>query len=212
MNLTRDERRAILAGDHKALKRATKPPVKTGQKLVISWSRGGRQVVDRETGATIDIPRKPNVWIEFKEPELRSGKWVVQFIGHDERQPKRFLGAAPNPGFEPGLRTRHRPSTKTGTRYSDESARGYTGSARVAVDSLEGVGDEDLRAFGSQARRKHAEFQREEMQEDERRRRQRALRERLKETIRGLGPEGQVELMAAIEREIQSAARGTSAA
>jgi len=215
MKLTTDERKAIFSGDCRALKRKNKPDVKAGNKLILSWSGGGRQIVDRGTGATIDVPRKPTVWIEFMEPELKEGGWIVRIIGHDERQPLRLLSSTPGPSREAGLKTRWRsdpPARGEETaNFTPETERGYTGSGRTAIDPAEGVDDDYLRIFATEARTHSAEFkvelevEQEELRKDARKKRECAVRDRLRETMADLDPRGQVELLARIEKEIRIA-------
>lgn len=215
--LTRAERRAIFRGDHRALRRDRRPAVKGGDSLVLAWTRRSRQVVDRETGAVVEIPREPTVWIEFREPELREGTWLIRFVVRDARQPLRLLGAAPSPRSAPGLKTRWRDADDVPPRgehhepWTPETERGYVAGGRAAIDSAEAVDDETLRGFVARARHDRAEFERElaeeskEMEEEARRKKERAIRDRLRETLKDLPPEGQVSLLAAIEREIKNA-------
>lgn len=156
MKLTRQERSAIFRGDYRALKRPRKPEVKPGQTIVLSWTRGGKQVVNRDTGETIDIPRKPTVWIKLAEPQLREGEWLVRFEAHDEREPRRFLAGTPNPGHEVALKTRPGGPREIG-ELDLESERGYKGSANRGVDHLESVPDESLAAFSTEARARFAQ-------------------------------------------------------
>lgn len=166
MKLTKDERKAIFAGDSTALKRQAKPEAKAGEIIVLAWSRGGKQFVGRSRseredtlGTTIEVPRKPTVWIVLKEPSLKEGRWVVEFDAHDERKPVRTLAAPPSPPREAGLKTRWNesvdPEGKVRTRkpaergkeissFTDESARGYGGGGKGTVDELEGVDDPTL--------------------------------------------------------------------
>lgn len=217
MKLTTEERKAIFSGDHRALKRKNKPDVKAGDKLILSWTRGGRQIVDRGTGQTIEIPRKPTIWIECMEPELREGGWVVRIIGHDERQPLRLLASTPGPKQEAGLKTRWRNPDRVPKRGEEreswtlETARGYSGSGRTAIDPAEGVDDDCLRTFAAQGVNRRCEFREKmaadsaELRVETRRKQERAVRDRLREAIRQLTPEAQVELMARIELEIRNA-------
>lgn len=222
MKLTTDERKAIFSGDCRALKRKTKPDVAAGDKLILAWSRGGRQIVDRDTGATIVVPRKPTVWIEFMEPELREGGWIVQIHNHDERQPLRLLGSTPGPGRAAGLTTRWRdpdrvPVTGEEAHWTPETERGYTGSGRTAIDPAEGVEDEYLQTFATEAQNRRATFRAEQDADSEalrvnsRKKRERAVRDRLREAIQGLLPDQQVELMARIESEIRTFPGSTGA-
>lgn len=224
LTLTQDERKAIFRGDHRALKRPTKPDVKAGDKRVLSWTRGGRQIVDRETGATIEIPRKPTVWIEFKQPELRDGEWIAQFIARDIREPTRYLGSTPGPPTEAGLKTRWRSPEAVADRgeaissWTQESERGYTGSGRTAIDPAEGVDDGTLETFSAQARNTHVEFKREletekrEMKLDARKKWERGVRSRLSETLAAMTPDEQVNLLARIEQELKKCGRSGIAA
>lgn len=219
MKLTSSERTAIFAGDFTALKRPVKPQVETGTTLVLSWSRGGKQIVDRGTGETITIPRKPTVWIKFtKPPYLKDGRWVAEFSGHDDREPTRLLSSAPSGiSRQAGLRTRQRPPAqvpKKGTEtahFTTESERGYSGSGRTAIDPAEGVDDDTLRGFALKARSDRGEFQRElegeekQMSEEARRKRARAALVRLKETLAGLDHDSQLALLAAVEQDCEKA-------
>lgn len=165
MKLTRSERRAVFNGDYRALRRPSKPGVKAGETRVLSWTRGGRQIVDRDTGATVEIPRKPTVWIEFKEPELRDGEWLIRYVPHDQREPLRLLGATPGPPSEAGLKTRWRPPSNVPARgeqhesWTPETERGYGSSGQRAIDHGEGVDDDTLRGYSADARARFAEHQ-----------------------------------------------------
>lgn len=214
MKLTPTERAAIFRGDHRALKRSRRPQVKDGQKHVLSWTRGGRQVVDRETGAVVEIPRKPTVWIEFMEPELRGREWIVQIIAYDEREPIRRLGATPGPPSEAGLKTRGRAPEEVKAKgertesWTDETERGYTGSGRTAIDPSEGVDDAALTRYATEGRNDRAEFRREleaeqaELSEETRRRKENAIKRRLRDALGNLPPGQQVALLAVLDREI----------
>lgn len=169
LELTLEERQAILRGDYTAIKRPERPEVVAGQTLVLRWSRGGKQFIERMAGdrekaalagaaLTIDIPRKPTVWVEFRDPEPHDDEWRLGFIAHDEREPTRMLAGPPSPPGEPGLKTRWRPPSKVPKRtakrsWTTESERGY-GGGKAAVDDVSGVDDEVLSDF---ARRVAAE-------------------------------------------------------
>jgi hypothetical protein len=150
------EKKAIRAGDTRALRREQKPKVKDGQILVLVWSKGGKQFVERshrdrekaaEAGAvlTIDIPRKPTLWIELAEPRLKGGEWLVEFRINDHREPTRLLAPPPSPPREPGLKTRWREKVpKRGQqeeRFTPETERGYGGGGKSATDEREAVDD-----------------------------------------------------------------------
>lgn len=167
-----DERKAILAGDTRALRRQQRPPVTEGQVKVLVWSKGGTQFLEksvkrREEAAedgkplTVGIPRKPTLWVTFKEPALKDGVgWIVEFTIHDHREPTRMLAPAPSPNKNPGLRTRwNQRVTSSGAvvetkpkkrgeereSWTPETERGYGGGGRSAVDEREGVDDEYLK-------------------------------------------------------------------
>jgi hypothetical protein len=208
LSLTRQERSAIFRGDDRALRRVRRPAVRAGDRIVLSYSRGGRQVVDRETGATVEIPREPTVWIEVRKPELRGSYWLVRFAICDRRQPIRRLGATPGPHSSPALKTRLRTAERARKQpiepWTPETERGYSGG-KMAIDPLEAVGDDVLAEFSAIARRNSAAYAAEQMEAsgELRRRRERAVRSRLREALASLQPEGQLELLAAIEREIE---------
>lgn len=218
LRLTRDERSAVFRGDDRALRRSRRPKTEPGEVHILASTRGGRQVVDRETGATVEIPRKPTVWIEIHQVELRRGEWLVRFGIHDERQPLRRLAPTPGPYSEPSLKTRLRkPRSERGEPWTAETERGY-GAGRAAIDPLEAVDDATLAVFATQARQNRLAFRAAIAAEDEavieelRRRRERAIRDRLRETLSNLQPDAQTELLAAIEREIVQAETGFDAA
>lgn len=200
IKLTRDERRAIFAGDYRALKRKSRPTVKAGNKLVLSWTRRSRHVADRATGTVVEIPRKPAVWIEFREPEVKDGIWLIRFSAHDGRQPLRLLGGTPSPRAD---------NDEAG--WTPDTERGYVGSARAAIDLVEAEDDETLRGRAAEARCDRAEFRREleeqnaDLAAEARRKRERAIRDRLSVTLKGLRPEAQLALMAAVEQALQRA-------
>lgn len=214
LTLSKDERRGIFAGSDRALRRAIRPKIKAGDSLILAWSRGGKQIVDYDSGETIEIPRKPTVWIEFRAPELRDGTWLLGFSIQDVRQSTRHLAATPGPRRQAGLKTRWEDGSNVPAkgeeteRWTAETARGYTGSARAAIDTLEGVGDDDLQTFAAQARNARAEFRQEleveqvELRAEARRRRERDIRRRIREKLEQLSPVAQVEFMAKLERTL----------
>jgi len=189
--------------------------VEAGDCIVLAWSRGGRQVIDRQSGATVDVPRRPTIWIEIREPELRDGIWLIRYAIRDRREPLRRLAPVPGPRSS-GLRTRQRPAEAVPRRgearepWTPETERGY-GAGRVAIDQLEAVDDATLSAFAAEARRKRTESlealgkESQEMSEELRRKRERAVRDRLRQTLIELHPDRQMELLATLEREILSA-------
>lgn len=107
--LTREERRSVFQGTLRVLRRPKKPDQGAGTEIVVSQTRGGRQIVDRETGETIAIPRQPRLWIIIKGWHLRAGstEWETDITIHDLREQNRVLsngvGGIPR---EPGLKTR----------------------------------------------------------------------------------------------------------
>lgn len=192
MKLTDGERKAILKGDSRAIKRQEKPDIGTGR-TVLAWTRGGKQFVggsDRErtatAGATIDIPRRPSVWVQFAEPEEREDGWLVQIEVHDSREPRRYIGSAPSPRDS----------------WTEDAERGYTGTSRTAVDHLEAVDDHTLRGQTTEARNRFSAFRNEEKARRERHKQEAAVRQRLREALSQLPGEKQVELLAQVERTI----------
>lgn len=176
MKLTREDRKAIFKGDYRALRRKVKPEANEGEKIVLSWSRGGKQFVGRsheeryETqGETVEVPRKPTVWVEIGETttKIEDGEtvYLIQFKAYDEREHTRTLAPPPSPPREVGLKTRWNQSVdaegKVSTRrpppkghqvesLTDESARGYGGGGSATVDEREGVDDLTLGEFIAQ--------------------------------------------------------------
>jgi hypothetical protein len=148
MNLTRDERRRIYQADYTALKRPEKPDVEPGDTIVLSWTRGVKQVVDRDTGATIEVPRIPTFWIEVTEIIRHTDEWVVRFKVEDRREPNRVLMAG-TPGVkrQAGLKTRWRkpkdvPPKGTQTEsWTAESERGYGSGGKATLDDVTAVSD-----------------------------------------------------------------------
>lgn len=190
MKLTREERARILGGDHSALKRREEPDCADGDTYTLSWSRARTVVVDRETGETAEYPRRPLVWLELSDPiRHKDGGWLVSFKYRDARVRTRFLGPAAAPTDEETL--------------TDESARGYRPSATGAIDHLEAVDDHELRRQKTQAQERFARHQEEEAAEEVTRRQERALRERLKEMVRGLPPAAGQALLARVQRELE---------
>lgn len=84
---------------------------------------------------------------------------------------------------------------------------GYTRSRSESVDPEADVTDgKTLDEFAATSRLRTVRRQREEESEEEaRRKRERAIRDRLRETLRGLNAESQVALLSCLEREIQKA-------
>lgn len=109
MRLTREERKAIFRGKLTRLQRAEKPDQEAGTKIVVSSTKGGRQIVDRQTGETIEVPRQPRLWIVIKGWHLKAGQteWETAVEIVDLREQNRVLangiGGVPR---EPGLKTR----------------------------------------------------------------------------------------------------------
>jgi len=161
VKLTRDERKAAFAGSLNVLRRPEKPDQETGAKVVISETRGGRHVVDRETGATIDLPRQPRLWIVIKGWHLKQGEteWQTDVVIHDLRETNRELasGIGGHPR-EAGLKTRsgtqvvHRDGkievqlkrvpTKEEQRenWTPETERGYGGGSARGLDQRDTEG------------------------------------------------------------------------
>jgi len=184
-SLTLEQRNAIFAGDHTAIKMKPgeiKPEVEAGQKVVLASSRGGKQFIARteaERRATIEegvdllieIPSEPTVWIVFREPKLKEGRWQLEFDAFDIREQVRTLAAAPTGNRSAGLKTRQKKRVVKKGEYkapklSDDSARGYGGGGKSTVDEREGVDDASLKRYAQIAdeeaikqRAKHRQMQ-----------------------------------------------------
>jgi hypothetical protein len=162
-SLTPEQRNAIFAGDHTAIKTEigeTKPEVEAGQTIVLATSRGGKQFLaktERERKKRVEegipllteIPSEPTVWIVFHEPKLKEGRWQLSFDAHDTREPVRTLASAPTGHRQPGLKTRLRKRVPRKGGYkepnlSDDAARGYGGGGKSTVDEREGIDDTTL--------------------------------------------------------------------
>lgn len=169
-DLTPEQRNAIFAGDHTAIKLEpgeTKPEVEAGQVVVLARSRGGKQFLAKtelerrkriEQGLPLlaEIPSEPTVWIVFLEPKLKEGRWQLAFTAHDTRESVRTLAAAPTGASQSGLKTRQRKRIKKKSEYkepnlSDDSARGYGGGGKSTVDEREGVDDASLKRYAQLA-------------------------------------------------------------
>jgi len=139
--LTRQERRAAFGGTLKRLRRGEKPD--HAGPIVLSWTRGGKQIIDYTTGATIDLPRFPRLWITLKGWHLKNGAWETLVTIHDRRDQNRVLasglGGIPR---ESGLKTRWREAVDSEGRvrakrvlrrdeqrenWTPETERGYGG-------------------------------------------------------------------------------------
>lgn len=144
--LTREERKRIFAGDSTAIRRKERPDIEPGAQIVLSWTRGGRHIVDRENGATIDLPRIPTLWIHITERRRQEGEWLVRFRIEDRREAERFVHRAPSGRRAVGLKTRLRPKEEVPRReapesFTSETERGYAATGRGAVDELSAVPD-----------------------------------------------------------------------
>ena len=170
--LTPQQRNAIFAGDHTAVKfeiGETKPEVEAGQIIVLAMSRGGRQFLaktERERRQRVEeglpllaeIPSEPTVWIVLHEPKLKEGRWQISFDAHDTREGVRTLASAPTGPRQPGLKTRIRRRVPKKDEYkapglglSDDAARGYGGGGKSTVDEREGVDDVTLNRYAQLA-------------------------------------------------------------
>jgi|GEM_PF-6965724 len=171
-DLTPEQRNAIFAGDHTAIKLKpgeTKPEVEAGQTVVLARSRGGKQFLaktERERKKRVEeglpllaeIPSEPTVWIVFHEPKLKEGRWQISFDAHDTREAVRTLASPPTGTRLPGLKTRKRRRVPKKGEYkapglglSDDAARGYGGGGKSTVDEREGVDDASLQRYAQLA-------------------------------------------------------------
>lgn len=194
--LTRAERKAVFAGTLKTLRRPEKPDQEPGSAVVVSKTRGGKQVIDRDTGKTIDMPSLPRLWIVVKGWHLRAGstEWETEITIHDRREQNRVLanGAGGHPQ-EAGLKTRwgqtvdaegkvrpKRVPTKDEQHesWTPETERGYGGrngmerSAEGDLVPASAVDDETLRRFREQVEEENQLLQNQRRMEEETMRRE----------------------------------------
>jgi len=198
LKLKPKERSAILAGDCRAIRRESRPEVKDGEIVILSWTRGGKKVIDRETGETTEVARKPAFWIELKEPvrTIKKGEtvWLIEFDPHDDREPIRLLSGGVPTGVrrEPGLKTRLRSKPRAkGSEvesWTPETERGYGAGGKLAIDHLEAVDDATLAEYAQRSREGWAEYREEEraqkVADEEMRRLGNKLRRLQKEALR----------------------------
>lgn len=179
LKLNRDERKRVFDGTLKVLSRVDRPDQEAGDVVVVSWSKGGKQIVDRGTGKTVEIERRPRLWITVKGWHLRAGstQWETAVTIHDQREQHRVLaGGIGGMPKEPGLRTRwgstvvHRGGEikvidkRVPTReqqkehWTPETERGYGGRDELEFCEFTGdmvpaagVADEDLTKFATEA-------------------------------------------------------------
>lgn len=174
--LTKEERHAVFAGTLKVLRRLQKPEGVT--KVIVSQTKGGRQILNREEGTTIDVPREPRLWITFKGWHLKAGsvEWETMVVIHDQRETHRVLANGIG-----GLQRESGLKTRWGTRvihsggevkvvektvptkeqlkehWTSETERGYGGrnefemSAEGDLVQATGVGDDYLKRFAGEA-------------------------------------------------------------
>lgn len=174
--LTKEERHQAFAGALKQLKRADKPDQEAKAKIIVSWTKGGRQIVDYGTGETIYIPRQPRLWVVVKGWHLKAGstEWETAVEIIDLREQNRVLangvGGLPR---ESGLKTRWGESVAADGSVSDrdvprkeeqhenwtaETERGYGGRNELERCDFNGnrvpsagVDDETLAKFSKRA-------------------------------------------------------------
>jgi len=178
--LTKGERAQVFRGTLKVLRRpGSKPDFEPGEQLIVSQTRGGKQIVDRTTGATVDIEPQPRLWITVKGWHLKAGdtEWETDVTIVDLRETHRVLsGGIGGHPREAGLRTRwgsrvvHRDG-KVETRdktvpkvedqkehWTPETERGYGGSEELEYCNTTGtmvpaacVDDATLKRFADAA-------------------------------------------------------------
>lgn len=218
--LMKDERHAVFAGTLKTLRRLHKPDQEAGAKVVVGWSRAGRQILDRDTGETIEIEREPRLWITIKGWHLRAGstEWETSVTVHDRREHHRALangiGGIPR---EAGLRTRwgthvihsagevktlpKRVPKKDEQRehWTSETERGYGGRGGVERDSdgelqpSGAVDDATLAEFARQVEEENQILRHQRRAEDRKLREEFALAEEVKRGCPGKLRQAQIE-------------------
>jgi hypothetical protein len=204
--LTSAERAQVFDGTLKVLRRPSpKPDLEPGEQLVVSQTRGGKQVVDRDTGATVQIEPVPRLWITIKGWHLKAGdsEWETDVTIVDLRERHRVLsngiGGHPRPA---GLRTRSgtrvvhrggkvvtRPKTVPSVaqqkeHWTPETERGYGGSDELEYCETTGtmvpaaaVDDATLKRFADEAMMKNLRLQMDQRKREEGMRREMRLAE-----------------------------------
>lgn len=160
MELSPDERGAILAGEHPTLIRVGKEcPFEFAEQITL-------RTIPSLAGPVAQVSITIIGWKRGKK-----GEWIPEYSVRDDRP----------------LYLRHN--------------SGSTRSSAESVDPEAPITDPvTLKRYAAQGRLSKA--QREANAEEAQRKRERAVRERLRETMKGLTPEAQVSLLAGIEREI----------
>lgn len=183
MRLTPKERRAIFAGTFPTL--TCKPDQAPDPDTVIELSALVRLIVKRTHRIKADRVR-------------------VDYIVQDERA--RLLRASP-PAHDfrhDELDRRRGPDEEAIERAAEESS--YTHSqAKALPGEPEAVTRKEQEAMTTEGRKRWAEHRQGTSSPEERRRQERAVRDRLRQTLKGLDPVAQAALLASIEREIQQA-------
>jgi hypothetical protein len=191
LELTADERRAIVAGRTTAVYRNAKLPAVDeimGEKgeyvYIVAWDRP-KSFADPEDGTVFTPDAHPSCWVTVtKTPKnLTRGKgWPYEFKveHHGKTDPALLL----------------------------KRGAGYTMDRDQAIDEVEAeLSEADRQKIGVEARRAQAE--RRERDDAQRKlaakRQEKAVRERLKEALSGLSPLAQQLLLAKIERDISEA-------
>ncbi len=172
LELTPKERQQILAADVKQITRPDKPDLP--DRIVLHETQG-RRYYDRATDRTFEVPSQPDAWIEKLKAVRTTKGYRITWELHDNRDPAQFPA-------------RH---------------HGYTSDPSRAVDDHEAVltpaDRERLARQRTEGRLRHLEARRGRA-EDELRRQEKAVRDELRATLRGLGPDAQVALIAGIQR------------
>lgn len=203
LKLTKEERRRILEGDYSALRREKDPGDVKGQ--VIPLLRDRPRTVPRYEEPKFSGHRREIIgtdhapeFVKFsiilaKKRRHKKGHWLVPFDVHDERPNSRDL--APSTG----------PKGSGTEKLTEESdlARGY-GGGPYAVDRG-AVDDDELKRQRVKAEERWAKHREEVASDEERRRQERAVRDALRQRLKGLDPLAQQALLAGVERLIREA-------
>lgn len=191
LELTADERRAIVAGRVDRVFRNAKLPAvdevvaTTGRYVyIVAWDRP-KPFADPEDGTVFTPDAHPSCWVTVtKTPKsLTRGKgWPYEF------------------------KVEHQPKDDTALRL--KRAAGYTTDPEQAIDEVEAeLSAADRSRLSTEARRAQAD--RRDMDakraKEAVKRQEAALRERLKEALAGLSPLAQQLLLARIEQDIAEA-------
>lgn len=155
--LTREERKALVAGEHPSISRPRKPKIQAGDEIVVSRTRPRRHAIEHAGGVEVVRPEPtPLLWVMVKGINLNEDKgWVVHYEVHSCREPKRLLRSKPPRLTKEEAELMRARKDVPFTADEIEQARqetNYTASPASAADNQEVVDDDTLREFTRRAR------------------------------------------------------------